>query len=94
MSGSGTYLVSDKSVTQTGSSTAALVANPYRNLLIIQNVGAANMGVNLVGGTAAIGGTGTLTLVPQGSLILTDKIIQNAITTIGTSTQILVIFEG
>lgn len=58
----------DRTVTSaTGSSQTVMSANASRHSLIIQNTGSANCGVNPTGGTAVIGGAGTLTLVPQGS---------------------------
>ena len=48
------------------------------------------VGVNLVGGTAAIGGAATFTLVPNGSMTFNiDGVPGNAITVIGTSGQSL-----
>ena len=58
----------DRTVTSaTGSSQTVMNANASRHSLIIQNTGSANCGVNPTGGTAVIGGAGTLTLVPNGS---------------------------
>lgn len=51
----------------TGASQTMMAANASRHSLTVQNIGNANCGVNPTGGTAAIGGAGTLTLVPQGS---------------------------
>lgn len=50
-----------------GASEQIAAANASRKGLIIQNTGNANCGVNPTGGTAAIGGAGTLTLLPSGS---------------------------
>lgn len=65
-----------------------------RKYLLLCNTGATgdNIGVNLAGGTAALGGTGTITLVPgsckefssSGNLPLPPA---NAVTVIGTSGQ-------
>jgi len=58
----------DRTVTSaTGSSEIVMAANASRHSLIIQNTGSSNCGVNPTGGTAAIGGAGTLTLLPGGS---------------------------
>lgn len=58
----------DKTITSaSGSSQTMTNALSTRKALVIQNTGNANCGVNPTGGTAAIGGAGTLTLVPQGS---------------------------
>lgn len=51
----------------TGSSQTVMAANASRHSLIIENTGSANCGINPTGGTAVIGGAGTLTLVPFGS---------------------------
>lgn len=58
----------DRTITSaTGASQTVMAANAARHGLIIQNTGNANCGVNPTGGTAAIGGAGTLTLLPGGS---------------------------
>jgi hypothetical protein len=63
-------------------------ANLNRRFLMIQNTGNANIGVNLVGGTAEIGGTGTFTLVPNGSITLSNGFCpSNKINIVGTSGQ-------
>ena len=51
----------------TGASQTMMNANPSRHSLTIENTGNANCGVNPTGGTAAIGGAGTLTLQPFGA---------------------------
>ena len=84
--------VADYSITSlSGSSQSLLAKDGTRSYLLIQNTGNANVGVNLAGGTAAIGGTGTITLVPNGSLTFNiDSIPANAINVIGTAGQPLV----
>jgi len=58
----------DASITSaTGSSQTVMALNASRHSLTIQNTGNANCGVNPTGGTAVIGGAGTLTLFPGGS---------------------------
>lgn len=58
----------DRTITSaTGSSQTVMAANASRHSLIIQNTGSSNCGINPTGGTAAIGGAGTLTLFPGGS---------------------------
>jgi len=58
----------DRTITSaTGSSQTVMAANAARHGLIIENTGNANCGINPTGGTAVIGGAGTLTLVPFGS---------------------------
>lgn len=51
----------------TGSSQTVMSANAARHSMTISNTGNANCGVNPSGGTAVIGGAGTLTIVPSGS---------------------------
>lgn len=58
----------DRTVTSaTGASQTLMAANASRHSLQVVNTGNANCGVNPTGGTAAIGGAGTITLVPFGS---------------------------
>ena len=92
-----TGLVSDKSITSlSGSSETLLAQNMQRSFLLIVNTGNANIGVNLAGGTAAIGGTGTVTIVANGSLIFEDAgfIPGNAINVIGTAAQPVCCYEA
>lgn len=88
-------LLTDRTITSlSGASQALLAANGQRNYLLIENTGNANVGINLVGGTAIIGGAGTVTLTPNGSLEFVNWIPQGAITVIGTSGQALACLEG
>lgn len=58
----------DRTITSaSGASEQIMAANSSRHSMTIQNTGTANCGVNPTGGTAAIGGAGTLTLIPGGS---------------------------
>lgn len=58
----------DRTVTSaTGASQTLMAANAARHSLNVVNTGNANCGVNPTGGTAAIGGAGTLTLAPLGA---------------------------
>lgn len=58
----------DRTITSaTGASQTVMSALATRKALTIQNTGSANCGVNPTGGTAAIGGAGTITLAPLGS---------------------------
>jgi hypothetical protein len=58
----------DRTITSaTGSSQQLAAANATRHSLTIENTGNANCGVNPTGGTAAIGGAGTITLAPLGA---------------------------
>lgn len=88
-------LGADRSIASlTGSSQQAIAANESRQSLLISNSGNANVGVNLVGGTAAIGGTGTITLAAAGLLLLDEWVPTGAINVIGTAGQPLTIIEG
>lgn len=92
MSNTRTVVVNDNSIASlSGSSQQIVPANATRSLLIFFNDGNANAGINLAGGTAVIGGAGTITLVPNGSMtFVTGSIPENAINVIGTSGQPLV----
>lgn len=58
----------DRTITSaSGSSQQLAAANASRHSLTIENTGNANCGVNPTGGTAVIGGAGTITLAPLGS---------------------------
>lgn len=84
-----------------GTSTQIVAANPQRKYLELCNNGATNnVGVNFAGGTAAIAGAGTITLVPgsckeYGAL---DSYLPwpptGAVTVIGTSAQPIACYEG
>jgi len=80
-------LVRDRTITSaTGASQAFFAANLQRHSLNIVNTGNANCGINPTGGTAAIGGAGTLTLSALGAY--TPKIPpRNAVTVICTAGQ-------
>lgn len=89
----------------TGNSQQAVAANPNRKYLLLCNTAASNnAGVNFTGGTAAIGGVGTYTLLPNnvagsckeyasGSSYLPAP-PTGAINVIGTSAQVLLCYEG
>lgn len=78
-----------------GSSQNILSANPQRRYLFIQNTGTSSIGVNIAGGTAAIGGTGTITLLPGTSLEYTATGLPTAaVNAIGTGSQPLACIEG
>jgi hypothetical protein len=60
----------DKTITSaTGSSQVLAAANASRRAILIKN-GASYSGINLSGGTALIGGAGTITLAPFEGLYL------------------------
>lgn len=54
----------DRSTSATTSSTKILAANLNRRSLLIQNISAVNVGINIDAGTAVIGTAGTVTLLP------------------------------
>ena len=78
---------SDHTVTSaSGASQQIMAANATRHSMTIVNTGNANCGVNPTGGTAAIGGAGTITLAPLGSY--TPRVpTLSAVTVICTSGQ-------
>lgn len=77
----------DRTVTSaTGASQTVMAANATRHSLTIVNTGNANCGINPTGGTAAIGGAGTITLGPLGAY--TPRIpTLSAVTAICTAAQ-------
>lgn len=78
----------DRSIANlSGASEALMPANAARKYLFIQNISANNMGVNLFGGTAAIGTAGTITLIPGASIELTNYPSTAAINIIGTASD-------
>lgn len=85
----------DKTITSaTGSSQTIAAANAGRKSLIIKN-GGSNTGVNILGGTAAIGGAGTVTLQPYEPMVLDGASCPlGAITIISTSTAYISCLEG
>lgn len=93
--GNSGLLVSRSIASLTGASQSLMVANAKRKYLLIMNGSANNIGVNLLGGTAVIGGADTITLVPGGSYERDAGFApQNAITIIGTSTNTIAAFEA
>lgn len=77
----------DRTITSaSGASQTVMAANTSRHSLTILNTGTANCGVNPTGGTAVIGGAGTLTLFPGGSYAPRIPTL-SAVTAICTSTQ-------
>jgi hypothetical protein len=65
-----TALIKDKSISNLGTSSIQLIAtNPDRHYLIIENVSSVNIGISIQPTAAAIGTAGTVTLVPNGSIV-------------------------
>lgn len=82
-----------------GASQAALPLNGNRQFLVIENVGAAVVGVNYsgpgaAGNPASIGGTGTETLAPNEKRTFDDWVPQNCVNIIGTIGASVVVIEG
>lgn len=91
----GEITYTDKTITSaTGSSQTLAASNSSRKSIFIKN-GASQTGVNINGGTAAIGGAATLTLQPFESLILTGADCPvGAITVISTAGAYISAYEG
>lgn len=91
--GSVTY--SDKTITNaSGASQTLAAANAARKSILIKN-GASQTGVNINGGTAAIGGAATLTLQPFETLFLSGADCPvGAITVISTASAYISALEG
>ena len=84
----------DKTITSLTGSSQTLAAAASRKSLFIKN-GAAAIGLNLLGGTAAIGGAGTTTLLAYEGLFLSgDDCPVGDITVIGTSTNYVTCYQG
>jgi len=86
----------DYSITALSGISQLLVpaATRPRKRLIIKN-GAAPCGVNLLGGTAVLGGAGTVTLQAYEGMVFTgDDCPQGAITVIGTIANYITAFTG
>lgn len=77
-----------------GVSESLMAANANRRHLFIQNIAANSMGVNLAGGTAAIGTAGTITLAAGASLEIWDTPPVGAITIVGTINDDVTAYEG
>lgn len=85
----------DRSIASlSGASEELMAANVNRKYLLIQNIAANAMGVNLVGGAAAIGTAGTVTLLPGGSIELEGYASTSQINIIGTATDDVTAYEG
>ena len=88
-------LINRSSASLTTASLTIVAANPARKYLLIHNPSAVNYGCSF-GGTAAIGATGTVTLVPNQTLTIENSFIYtgalNCIAASGTNT--IVVYEG
>ena len=82
----------DGTVTLAGTNVQILADNGNRQFLMVQNNSAAVMGVNVIGGTAVINGTGTITLNPGTGVFFDSYVPLGAISAIGTG--VVSIVEG
>ena len=78
----------------TGASQVLMAANANRRVLVISNVAANPMAVNLTGGAAVIGAAGSLTLAPNAFLSIDQYPPTSAITIIGTLNDDVTAYEG
>jgi hypothetical protein len=83
----------------TGTSQLALPLNGNRQFLVVENVGAAVIGVNYSGPGAAgnpaiLGGSGTETIAPNEKRTFDDWVPQNAVAVVGTIGASVVVIEG
>lgn len=85
----------DRTITSaTGASQTLMAANAGRRSILIKN-GASQAGINLLGGTAAIGGAGTVTLQAYEALALSGAACPvGAITAISTAAAYISAYEG
>jgi hypothetical protein len=87
--------LTDRSIANlSGSSETLMVANPRRRILIIHNIGATAIAVNLTGGTASLTVGGSINLAAGASLILNRHCPSSAITIIGTLNADVTAYEG
>lgn len=77
-----------------GASEVLMPANASRSVLIIQNIASHSMGVNMVGGAAAIGTAGTLTIPAGGSITFDNSPPLGTINIIGTAADSVTAYEG
>lgn len=77
-----------------GASEVLMPANANRRILVINNVSANKVAVNLTGGAAVIDSNGSITIAAGGSLILDTYPPTGAITIIGTAADKVTAYEG
>lgn len=89
----GTY--ADRSIANlAGTSETLMASNASRKVLIIYNIGATALAVNLTGGTASLTVGGSTVLQAGGSLVLDTYPPTSAITIIGTANADVTAYEG
>ena len=92
--GGGITYADDTITSLSGVSQALVVANPLRKSLLFKN-GAATVAINILGGTAAIGGVGCMTLQPYEGLALTGADCPvGGVNVIGSVAHYFNAFEG
>ncbi len=77
-----------------GASEQLMAANANRRTLIIQNVAANPMAVNLTGGAAALNTAGSINIAAGGSLVLEGTVPVGAINIIGTANDDVTAYEA
>lgn len=88
--------LSDSSIVNTGSGSSQIGGGRSLSYLLIHNPNATNIGVNMTGlSGASVGNPGTVTLVPNGTLIYENGFIPtNAFTVCGSSGSAVTIYRG
>jgi hypothetical protein len=87
--------LTDRSIANlAGTSETLMAANPRRRILIIYNIGATAIAVNLTGGAASLTAGGSVGLAAGGSLIIDRHCPSSAITVIGTANADVTAYEG
>lgn len=77
-----------------GTSETLMAANANRRILVIHNIGATDIAVNLTGGAASLTAGGSIKIATGGSLILDNYPPTGAITIIGTAAADVTAYEG
>lgn len=77
-----------------GTSETLMAANASRRILLIYNIGATSIAVNLTGGTASLTAGGSVVLPAGASLVLDRAPPVGAITVIGTANADVTAMEG
>ncbi len=87
--------LTDRSIANlAGTSETLMAANPRRRILIIYNIGATAIAVNLTGGTASLTAGGSYGIAAGGNLVLDRHAPPSAITIIGTANADVTAYEG
>lgn len=87
--------LTDRSIANlAGTSETLMAANKGRRILIIYNIGATAIAVNLTGGTASLTAAGSYGIAAGGNLIIDRHCPNSAITIIGTLNADVTAYEG